>query len=307
MRARIEAIVRAGDEDAAATIGLGLNHEQQHQELLLTDILHAFSRNALRPAYVEGRPARGEAVRPLAFVGGASGVVEIGHDGSGFSFDNEGPAHRVFLEPHALADRLSTNDEYAAFVADDGYRRPDLWLSEGWARVEAEGWTAPIYWERERSDSGWLALSLHGLAPLEGSAPVCHLSYFEADAFARWSKARLPTEAEWESAARRTKVAGNLLEGGALRPLVDRGEGQSPRQLFGDVWEWTSSAYAAYPGFQPAKGAIGEYNGKFMVNQQVLRGGSFATPASHLRATYRNFFPTHARWQFAGVRLARSG
>ncbi len=304
MHRRIEAMVGDGDAKAAAIVELGLHHEQQHQELLLTDALHALSRNPLRPAYAApGARAASSPPTPLTFTRFEEGIFRVGHAGTGFAFDNESPEHRVFLHAFALADRLTTNGEFAAFVEDGGYERPELWLSEGWSAREADDWRAPIYWEKH--GEAWHAFSLAGLAPLDHAEPVCHLSYFEADAFARWADARLPTEFEWERAAQGADASGNLLEQGALRPIADAGDARGPRQLFGDVWEWTASAYAPYPGFAPAAGALGEYNGKFMVNQQVLRGGSFATSATHLRASYRNFFPASARWQFAGLRLAR--
>jgi len=284
-------------------IELGLNHEQQHQELILTDVKHLLSCNPLRPSYAQA-PAADEAAKtpPLAWIAFAGGVVEIGNDGTGFSFDNETPRHRQYLNAYALASRPVTNAEYAAFIGDGGYRRPELWLSEGWDWVTANRIAAPLYWE---DDGGKRQFTLHGVLPLGGGAPVCHVSLFEADAYARWAGARLPTEAEWEVAAATAAVDGNFVEDGWLRPRPLRRDSMPLAQLFGDVWEWTQSAYAPYPGFHPAAGAIGEYNGKFMVNQYVLRGGSCATPRSHIRATYRNFFPASARWQFSGFRLAR--
>jgi ergothioneine biosynthesis protein EgtB len=228
--------------------------------------------------------------------------VEIGHDGIGFAFDNETPRHRQYLDAFALASRPVTNREFAVFIADGGYRRPELWLSEGWDWLNANRITAPLYWE---DDAGWRQFTLHGMLPLEDDAPVCHVSLYEADAYARWADARLPTEAEWEVAAARVPVEGHFAEDGALRPRPAEDGNAALAQLFGDVWEWTQSAYAPYSGFRPAAGAIGEYNGKFMCNQYVLRGGSCATPRSHIRASYRNFFPAAARWQFSGFRLAR--
>ncbi|MDQ2963499.1 MAG: ergothioneine biosynthesis protein EgtB [Pseudomonadota bacterium] len=284
-------------------IELGLNHEQQHQELILTDIKHLLSCNPLKPAYAPARvadePAR---AAPLDWVAFGEGVVEIGHDGAGFAFDNETPRHRQYVEAFALASRPTTNAEYAAFIADGGYRRAELWLSEGWDWLNANGIAAPLYW---KDDTGARQFTLQGMQALEGDAPACHVSLFEADAYARWAGARLPTEAEWEHAAATVPVEGRFVEHGALRPRPARRDSAPLVQLFGDVWQWTRSAYAPYPGFRPAAGAIGEYNGKFMCNQYVLRGGSFATPRSHIRATYRNFFPAAARWQFSGVRLAR--
>ena len=231
------------------------------------------------------------------------GKVAIGHQGDGFAYDNEGPPHHVWLEPFELASRPVTNAEVLAFIADDGYRRADLWLSDGWATVVAEGWEAPLYWRAE--DSGWSVFTLGGRRPVDPHEPACHLSYYEADAVARWLGARLPTEAEWEAVAVDQDPCGNLLDLEVLHPRSGADPGSGPIQLFGDVWEWTGSAYLPYPGFQPAPGAVGEYNGKFMVNQQVLRGGACVTPPGHVRATYRNFFPSAARWAFSGARLAR--
>jgi ergothioneine biosynthesis protein EgtB len=291
-----------------ARVVLGLNHEQQHQELLLTDIRHAFWSNPLHPAYASGplptqRPAR--MPDPPAWVDFPGGLVEIGHTGSGFCFDNETPRHRVFLEPFRLASRPVTCGEYLQFIEDGGYRRSEVWLSEGWTTAQNERWEAPLYWRRDPESGSWQVYTLRGLVPLDDllATPVCQISYFEADAFARWAGACLPTEAEWETAAVTVSVAGNLLENNSLHPLPARSASQL-EQLFGDVWEWTASSYLPYPGFRPLPGALGEYNGKFMCNQMVLRGGSVATPASHLRASYRNFFPPATRWQFSGVRLA---
>ncbi len=283
---------------------LGLNHEQQHQELMLTDIKHLFSRNPLLPAYrTASRDLVATSVDPVRFVTFDGGIDEIGATGKHFCFDNEMPRHRVLTEPYALADRLVTNAEYLEFVRDGGYRRADFWLSDGWATVSSEGWGRPLYW----NDTLDAEFTLAGLQALDPAAPVCHLSYFEVDAFARWSGARLPTEAEWELAAARIRVEGNLLVDVSSAPLHSRvaTSNEPMRQLFGDVWEWTASPYIAYPGYRPAAGALGEYNGKFMCNQFVLRGGSCVTPADHVRATYRNFFYPHSRWQFMGVRLAR--
>lgn len=292
-----------------AFVELGIHHEQQHQELLLTDILHAFWSQPLRPAYAP--PAEDERVpsaAPLRWVSHPGGTVEIGAPADGFAFDNERPRHAVLLSPYKLASRLTTNAEYLDFINDNGYQRPELWLSDGWDTVCREGWQAPLYWQKERQEGaeGWNEFSLRGIQPVNLAAPVNHVSYYEADAFARWSNARLPLEGEWEQAANGRTVAGNLLDSFALeaRPAVANAHAQQEDQLFGDLWEWTASAYLAYPGFRPAPGAVGEYNGKFMCNQFVLRGGSFATSASHLRATYRNFFPPHVRWQFMGIRLA---
>ncbi|MCX7513876.1 ergothioneine biosynthesis protein EgtB [Frateuria sp. STR12] len=283
----------------ATVVELGLQHEQQHQELLLTDIQHAFWTNPLLPAYAPAEPSNSTAAVSLQFLPGREGVVEIGHAGEGFAFDSETPRHRTLLAPHALANRLVTNEEYAAFVHDGGYREPSLWLSDGWATVQREGWQRPLYWQPDLAS----AFSLAGVIGLDPAAPVCHLSYYEADAFARWAGARLPTEAEWEATATNLPVAGNLLEGRPRLPQTASGTGLA--QMYGDAWEWTASPYIAYPGFRPLPGSLGEYNGKFMSGQWVLRGGSCATPRDHVRASYRNFFPPQARWQFAGLRLAK--
>ena len=292
-----------GDPSMASLVELGLNHEQQHQELLLMDIKHVLSRNPLQPAYRQGLSAVADgAARPVGWVGHAGGVVDIGHVGGAFAFDNETPRHQVIAEPFELADRVVTNGEWLAFISDGGYQRPELWLSEGWATVLAEGWTAPIYWALR--DGQRDEFTLAGVQPLEPDAPVCHISYFEADAFANWAGVRLPTETEWEAVAASQPSDGRFLDPAVLHPRP-AGRGSGAQQLFGDVWEWTSSPYVAYPRFRPAAGAVGEYNGKFMVNQQVLRGGCCLTPSGHVRPTYRNFFPPSARWACSGVRLAR--
>ncbi len=290
----------------APLLAVGLYHEQQHQELILTDIKHAFSCNPLEPVYRERENQRVTHAAGVDWVPFEAGVREVGHPGSEFAFDNEFPRHRVFLEPFVLASRLVTNREYLAFIEDGGYKKPELWLSDGWATVQSQAWRAPLYWQHD--DGRWSVFTLAGRLPIDLDEPVCHTSYYEADAFARWSGARLATEAEWETSAASQAVDGNFLERGRLHPApldasVDRSDS---RQMFGDVWEWTSSPYVAYPGYAPPVGALGEYNGKFMCNQFVLRGGSCATPRAHVRATYRNFFPPEARWQFAGIRLARS-
>ena len=297
----------AADCDAATwqriapLVDLGCHHEQQHQELLLMDIKHLFSRNPLKPAYHAHHPPPGTAA-PLGYHGFPEGLQRIGHDGAGFAFDNESPRHRVFVAGFELADRLVTEGEYLEFMRDGGYRTPQLWLSDGWATVQAEGWQAPAYWQQE--DGAWQVFTLGGLRPLEPAAPVCHLSLYEADAYARWAGARLPTEAEWEVAAATQPVAGHFLDAGWFHPAAAP-DGAGLRQLYGDVWEWTGSPYSPYPGYRPPAGAIGEYNGKFMSNQMVLRGGACVTPPDHVRATYRNFFPPHTRWHFSGLRLAR--
>lgn len=298
-----ELVRRHGDEsELQSRLVLGLNHEQQHQELLLTDIQHLFSLSPLQPVFREALTFPDTASVALRFIEGRTGIVEIGHAGTGFAYDNESPRHRVLLHPHAIANRSVTNAEFRAFVDDGGYRTPTLWLSEGWDTVRREGWTHPLYWDGALATT----FSLSGRRAVEPSAPVCHISFFEADAFARWAGARLPTEFEWEAMADELPVAGNFADSGALQPLPARADdGAALLQVFGDVWEWTSSPYVGYPGYRPADGAIGEYNGKFMCGQWVLRGGSCATPAGHVRATYRNFFQPAARWQFSGVRLAR--
>jgi len=289
-------------EPLAAVVELGLHHEQQHQELLLTDAKHLLASSPLRPAYAAAAPAQRGASVPLRWQGFAGGLREIGHDGGGFAFDNERPRHAVALAPFKLATRLVTNGELLAFIEDGGYERADLWLSDGWIAVQSRGWCAPLYWERR--DGAWWQFTLAGMQPLAADEPVCHVSLYEADAYASWAGARLATEAEWEVAAAAQRVDGNLLDSGRLHPQpAPRLEGV--QQLFGDAWEWTRSAYAPYPGYRPPAGALGEYNGKFMVNQLVLRGGSCATPASHIRPTYRNFFPPDSRWQFSGIRLAK--
>lgn len=285
----------------AATIELGLNHEQQHQELLITDLKSAFGQNPLLPAYHDERAAPSEDPGPLRFIEGPAGLGEMGAGGDAFAFDNERPRHTVYRSPFLFADRLVTNGEYADFINDNGYLRPELWLSEGWAQVRSGGWKAPLYWSIDGAPSEY---TLAGAGPIDEHAPVCHISYYEADAYARWAKARLPTESEWEAVAAEAPVEGNFADSGLFCP---RGSGVHAQiaQLYGDTWEWTQSAYSPYPGFVPIEGPAQEYNGKFMINQQVLRGGSCATPRSHIRLTYRNFFPPQARWQFSGLRLAR--
>ncbi len=293
---------RGPEADVAAKVELGLNHEQQHQELILTDVKHGLWMHPLRPTY-RPRPAEldGES-EPLRWFNYDGGLHWIGYGGHGFAFDNEGPRHQEFLRPFRIASRLVTNAEYADFIRDGGYSRPELWLSDGWDAVNANNWRAPLYWNEQ--ENGWSLNTLTGERVLNPGEPVCHVSYFEADAYARWAGARLPSEAEWEICAARMPVRGNLLESGRYHPARAPQAQAGPAQLFGDSWEWTASPYVAYPGFRPAAGVLGEYNGKFLCNQLVLRGGSCATPASHIRATYRNFFPPQARWQFSGIRLA---
>jgi ergothioneine biosynthesis protein EgtB len=358
----IERLLHSGPApEALARIELGANHEEQHQELLLTDILHAFFTNPLRPAYREQRnegpseqgsngagkhashgAKQSEDARPSRFLEFEGGLCEAGHAGQTFCFDNELARHQVWLDPYALSDRLVTCGEYLAFMADGGYRRPELWLSAGWDAVKSHGWRAPLYWTRENpieesraqtDDSGagnWSLFTLRGSIPLEErlTAPVSHVSFYEADAYARWAGFRLPTEFEWEAAAEPTSAAstpveGNLLESGNLMPVSapnlvgddahtrhqNQGRAQHQNQnstkWFGDCWQWTASAYLPYPGFKPLEGALGEYNGKFMSGQMVLRGGSCVTPRRHIRSSYRNFFPPETRWQFSGIRLAQ--
>lgn len=295
--------------EVLARIDLGVNHEEQHQELILTDILNAFFTNPLRPAYCPAAAAAAPSEpRPMIFLPFEGGIHEIGHAGAEFAYDNELPRHRVLLEPYALASRLVTSGEYAAFIADGGYRRADLWLSDGWATVQREGWQAPLYWTPE-GDS-WAVFTLRGALPLEqvAASPVSQVSFYEADAYARWAGHRLPTEFEWEAAVAGIPVEGNLLDSGELVPLpallMGQSEHRGQRQSFGDCWEWTASAYLGYPGFKPLPGSLGEYNGKFMSGQMVLRGGSCATPRAHIRPSYRNFFAPQTRWQFSGIRLA---
>jgi ergothioneine biosynthesis protein EgtB len=317
------------DPEALKRIELGVNHEEQHQELLLTDILHAFYTNPLRPAYRTGvidASIKADSLPPARFLRFEGGVQEAGHAGEGFCFDNELPRHRVWLEPFALAERLVTCGEYLEFMQDGGYRRPELWLSDGWNTIQNQQWRAPLYWSSE--DGDWSVFTLRGPRPLSQihSIPVSHISYFEADAYARWAGFRLPTETEWEHAAEGRLVTGNLLDSERLVPALasELLEKQTfatepqpaqvfasaaspfhcPTQMFGDCWEWTASAYLGYPGFQPLPGSLGEYNGKFMSGQFILRGGSCVTPAAHIRSSYRNFFSPETRWQFSGIRLA---
>ncbi|HKU45606.1 MAG TPA: ergothioneine biosynthesis protein EgtB [Burkholderiales bacterium] len=288
----------------ADLLELGLHHEQQHQELILTDVKHLLSRNPLQPVYRRQWPLTTIRARTRRWVGFAGGLHEIGHGPPGFAYDNETPRHRVWLEDFQIASHPVTHGDFVEFIDDGGYRRAELWLSAGWDLMRARGWQAPEYWTQR--GSGWRTFTLHGEAPVDPNTPVCHVSFFEAEAFARWAGARLPTEAEWEVASQAAPRDGNFVESGALHPLALREEPEGAlAQAFGDVWEWTRSDYAPYPGYQPAEGAVGEYNGKFMCGQYVLRGGSCATPASHIRPTYRNFFPPEARWQFSGLRLAR--
>jgi ergothioneine biosynthesis protein EgtB len=303
-RAHVDAAVaallqEAGDDiwgEVSGRVTLGLHHEQQHQELLLMDIKRNFFANPLRPAYAPALPAAARAA-PLEWLAQDGATARIGHAGGGFGFDNESPRHPVLLHSHRIASRPVTNGEYLAFIEAGGYRDAALWLADGWAKAREAGWQAPLYWEK--IDGRWWEMTLAGMQPLEEAAPVVHVSYYEADAYARWAGARLPLESELEAQLAARPVEGNFVESGRLHPAAGDG------QWYGDVWEWTASAYLPYPGFRPAAGSLGEYNGKFMVNQMVLRGGCCATPRDHVRASYRNFFYPHDRWPFAGIRLAR--
>jgi ergothioneine biosynthesis protein EgtB len=304
----MEGLVNDGADDLiteiAPLIALGIAHEEQHQELMLTDLKHGLYQNPLAPAAYD-LPEADEALasQSLRWEKMEGGLCDIGCDGKGFSFDNEGPRHKVFLRPFQLANRLVTNGEFLEFIEDGAYANPNLWLADAWAAIEEGGWTAPLYWRK--SDDEWRHFTLFGDREIDLHAPVCHISFYEADAYAAWRGARLPTEFEWEAAASLFPVEGNFMRFGLPRG-VQRAEGEARlQQLYGDVWEWTASPYVAYPGFAPPDGAIGEYNGKFMSGQMVLRGGSCATPADHVRVSYRNFFPPQARWQFSGVRLAK--
>ncbi|MDB5801127.1 MAG: sulfatase maturase [Rhodocyclales bacterium] len=301
---------------AAPLIVLGLNHEQQHQELLLTDIKHLLSRNALLPAYSAGAQRKAHDALSLSWVDCPGGRIEVGHEGTSFAFDNETPRHEVLLRPYQLASCCVTNGDFLAFINDGGYRRPEFWLADGWAMVKAQDWRAPLYWqekEKEKEKDGvgqtaWQIFTLHGLRHLDAAEPVCHLSFYEATAYANWADARLPTEFEWEAASSLVGFDGRFLDPANIHPGAAQADESVPSrllQMYGDVWEWTRSSYDPYPGFKPFSGAVGEYNGKFMVGQIVLRGGSCATPEGHMRPSYRNFFPPGARWQFSGLRLAR--
>ena len=306
----VVALLDAADEALftvlAPLIEIGLHHEQQHQELMLTDIKHVFSINPLYPEYQTFAAGPDDELKPFSWVSFDEGLYEVGHDGNGFSFDNETPHHRHFAESFQMASRLVTNGEYIEFIEAGGYERPELWLSEGWGTVQSETWNSPLYWEKQ--DGEWYHFTLSGLRRVDPGEPVSHVSYFEADAFARWSGARLPTEKEWEIAAGGVPLDGNYVDAAYYRPIKVGSNTTSPGeifQLYGEVWQWTQSQYSPYPGYKPAEGALGEYNGKFMCNQFVLRGASCATSKSHARQTYRNFFPPDSRWQFMGIRLAR--
>jgi len=295
---------QAYEPQLASILEIGLNHEQQHQELLLTDILSLFAANPLRPSYCDAPLNEfSKEPRPLRWISFGGGLCTIGHAGPSFAYDNELPQHRVFANPFKLANRPVTNGEWQDFMRDGGYESHQHWLADGWTKVHELNWRAPLYWEEQ--DGTWLQMTLHGLRPIDPAAPVSQISFYEADAYARWAGKRLPTEFEWEIAASNVAIEGNMLSSGVLRPLPATDTSDiTLSQMFGDVWEWTQSAYAPYPGYRPAEGAMGEYNGKFMCSEQVLRGASCVTPDSHARRTYRNFFYPHQRWQFCGLRLA---
>ena len=288
-------------DEIEPVVVLGIHHEQQHQELLITDIKHVLAQNPLHPVFRKRPPEKTVAPPPMGFIDFAETIATVGHTGPGFSYDNESPQHRTLVQPFSLASRPVTCGEYLRFIENDGYRRPEFWLSLGWMTVNEQRWEAPLYWEKQ--EDKWWHFTLSGFRPVDENELVTHVSYFEADAFANWSGARLPTEFEWESVAQREMIEGNFVESERFHPAPTKAAGLS--QLFGDVWEWTRSSYSPYPGYRAAPGALGEYNGKFMCNQYVLRGGSCATSKSHIRATYRNFFQPEKRWQFNGIRLAR--
>ncbi len=289
----------------AFIVEVGLNHEQQHQELLITDIKHVFSVNPLKPIYKESNNKVTNKIPPMEWMSFDEGIYEIGFDESSFCYDNETPKHKEFVQSFKLGTRLITNKEYIEFIDDGGYQNTPLWLSDGWATVEKEGWEAPFYWEKK--DGEWWNFTLSGSRKVEPNEPVCHVSFYEADAFAHWAGSRLPTEAEWETASSNIKMKGNFVEKENFHPvpIETNDEEKALKQMFGDLWEWTRSSYSPYPGYKPLPGALGEYNGKFMSSQMVLRGGSCATSETHIRKTYRNFFPPNARWQFMGIRLAK--
>ena len=289
-------------QEIESLIVLGLNHEQQHQELMLTDLKHVFAQNPLRPCYRELSPPPIHEVAEITWISVDKGVQHIGHNGTGFGYDNEYPRHALLLQPFALASRPVSNAEYLEFINDGGYRNPALWLSDGWASVQSNAWHAPLYWEQR--DSEWWQMTLGGMRPLDLHAPVCHVSQYEAAAYASWADKRLPTEFEWEVSVSGLAVNGNLRNTGYLQPAAG-GKDTLLQQCYGDVWEWTASAYAPYPGYRIPDGTVGEYNGKFMSSQAVLRGGSCVTPADHIRSSYRNFFYPQDRWQFSGIRLAQ--
>ena len=302
-------LIESADEQLLAKLEpiliLGLHHEQQHQELMLTDVKNVFWQNPLRPTFRKRDKIETSTVPPIEWLKSEEGLYWVGHEGSEFSYDNEGPRHRAFVPAFCLASRLVTNAGFLAFMEDGGYRRPELWLSLGWTAVNERGWDSPLYWEKR--DGRWFTMTLAGMTELIPEEPVCHVSLFEADAYARWSGARLPAEEEWETASSGLPLKGNFVESELFHvaPLASPASAGKPAQMFGDVWEWTRSSYSPYPGYSAAAGALGEYNGKFMCNQYVLRGGSCATSQGHIRRSYRNFFPPDARWQFMGIRLAK--
>ncbi len=290
-------------EEASQVMAIGIHHEQQHQELILTDLKYLLAQNPLLPVYRNTELPKSQHPGELGWISFEEGIVEIGNNGDEFTYDNELPLHRTFVQDFELGNRLITNNEYLEFIEDGGYGRSELWLDEGWSKVQSEGWEAPLYWFKR--DGEWTQFTLSGPRPVEGHEPVTHVSYFEADAFARWKGCRLPTEQEWEHACGDLAIEGNFVDDDQMHPVPLQVKKPGLNQMFGDVWEWTQSSYSPYPGYNPLPGALGEYNGKFMVNQYVLRGGSCATSRSHIRKTYRNFFHTDARWQFSGIRLAK--
>lgn len=292
-------LLDAGRDDLFYMVELGCHHEMQHQELLVTDLLHGLSYNPLMPVYRDPEPMPTTQETPLSFTAHDGGLIEIGHDGNGFAYDCEQPRHKTYLAPYQIGNRPVTNRDWIGFIDDGGYDTPTLWLMDGWATCQKEDWDAPLYWWKQ--DDTWWTFTLRGAQPVNLDAPVVHVSYYEADAFARWAGARLPTEGEWENAAQQHAISGNFLDDGALRPLPRSDQGN----FWGDVWEWTQSPFTPYPGFRAPEGALGEYNGKFMINQMVLRGGSCATPLAQMRASYRTFFYPHQRWQMLGLRLAK--
>lgn len=299
----IEGLSDEGLEEWLPVIEVGLHHEQQHQELMVTDLKYMFGQNPLYPIYIETRRPKIESLPEINWISFDEGLYSVGHEGGSFGYDNEFPAHKTYLQDFEIADRLITNGEFIEFIEDGGYKDPKWWLDEGFATVKEEEWEWPLYWVKRNGE--WYHFTLSGLEKLDPNEPVCHVSYFEADAYARWAGFRLPTEEEWEVAARDVPLEGNFVEKEHYHPASVKTEEEGLKQMFGDVWQWTKSSYTAYPGFEPFPGKLGEYNGKFMVNQYVLRGGSCATPESHFRRTYRNFFHTDARWQFTGIRLAK--
>ena len=290
-------------ENASKVLEIGINHEQQHQELILTDLKYLLAQNPLLPVYKERKEIDSGVSSELKWIEFEEGIIEIGSTGDEFTYDNEHPRHRTFVQDFKLANRLITNQEYLEFMMDEGYERSEFWLDEGWSKVKSESWKAPLYWFKR--DGKWFNYTLSGARRIEPNEPVTHISYYEADAFARWKGCRLPTEQEWEYACKNYEIAGNFVDNDLFHPAPSGNSKGEIQQMFGDVWEWTQSSYSAYPGYKPLPGALGEYNGKFMANQYVLRGGSCATSKSHIRKTYRNFFHADARWQFSGIRLAK--